>query len=166
MPTFEEFVQVELPKRPFTNTDGAPGQVLLRSNNPLAVRELIWGDLPGVVSNPTYTSAVDLSGHRLVVLNSVRHAEYADNQTLDHAHRVLGLTVTAALTGSEVEVVSEGEIQEPSWSWTPGAAIYLGSDGNLIESAPVSPALFSLCVGFATATDRIVLTVGTPIILG
>lgn len=45
MPTFEEFVQVELPKRPFCGADGLPGQVLVRSSNPLAVRELTWANM-------------------------------------------------------------------------------------------------------------------------
>jgi hypothetical protein len=44
MPTFEEFVQIELPKRPFCAGDGLPGQVLVRSSNPQAVRELVWAD--------------------------------------------------------------------------------------------------------------------------
>ena len=35
MATFEEFVQTELPKRPFTEVDGTSGQVLCRSGNPL-----------------------------------------------------------------------------------------------------------------------------------
>ena len=165
MPTFEEFVQTELPTRPFVSTDGTAGQVLVRSSNPLAVRQLIWSDLPGIVVPTTYTAGENLSGHRMVVLDSVRNAIYADNTTMDHATKVFGLTKTAALQGDQVEVVRDVELQEPSWSWTVGGAIYLGSGGTLIQSAPVSPALFSLCVGFATATDRMFIKVGNPIIL-
>lgn len=42
MADFNTFVQTELPKRPFVSTDGAAGDVLVRSSNPLAVRELTW----------------------------------------------------------------------------------------------------------------------------
>lgn len=42
MATFDEFVQIELPRRPFADTDGLPGQIPVRSNNPLAKRELVW----------------------------------------------------------------------------------------------------------------------------
>jgi len=45
MADFNEFVQLELPRRPFVSIDGAPGQTLIRSNNPHAVRELIWSNL-------------------------------------------------------------------------------------------------------------------------
>ena len=44
MATFADFVQTELPLRPFVSTDGAAGQTLVRSTNPLAVRELVWAD--------------------------------------------------------------------------------------------------------------------------
>lgn len=44
MATFNDFVQTELPLRPFVATDGTAGQTLVRSNNPLAPRELVWAD--------------------------------------------------------------------------------------------------------------------------
>jgi len=44
MAGFNDFIQTELPKRPFTNEDGVPGQLLARSTNLLAPREAIWID--------------------------------------------------------------------------------------------------------------------------
>lgn len=165
MAAFEDFVAVELPKRPFVDADGAAGQVLARSGVALHTKELIWVDMPGVVVPTTYTAGLALSGHRIVLLDSSRNAIYADNETLAHANRILGLTKTAAVQGDQVEVIRDVELQEPSWNWTVGEPIYLGTNGTLIQSAPVSPALFSLCVGFATATDRMFISVGVPIIL-
>ena len=46
MSQFNNFIQTELPKRPFTESDGQPGQILARSNDPLKPRELVWQDLP------------------------------------------------------------------------------------------------------------------------
>lgn len=112
-----------------------------------------------------FIAGENLSGHRMVLVNTSHEAIYASNDNLAHADSVFGLTTNAALTGNAVEVVREKEVQEPSWSWVVGGAIYLGANGALIQSAPVSPALFLLCVGFATATDRMFVSVGTPIIL-
>lgn len=42
MANFDEFVQLELPRRPFVGDDGQPGQVLVRSQNANAKRELVW----------------------------------------------------------------------------------------------------------------------------
>lgn len=44
MADFVQFVQTELPKRPFTEADGPSGWLLARSNNPLAPRETIFID--------------------------------------------------------------------------------------------------------------------------
>jgi len=44
---FSDFVQVELPLRPFVAVDGVAGQTLVRSTNPLAPRELVWVDTSG-----------------------------------------------------------------------------------------------------------------------
>ncbi len=164
MPTFEEFVQIELPKRPFTAEDGAAGQVLVRSGNAGRPRELVWADMPQTPVVPTYTAGTALSGHRAVVLDESYNLQYASNLNLADAHRVFGITKSAAAQGAPVEVIHDGEVQEPSWSWTVGGAIYLGSDGTLVQSEPAQPALFLLQVGFATAIDRMFLSIGVPII--
>ena len=44
--TFNDFIQNELPKRPFTSADGAAGQMLVRSHRPERPRELVWADVP------------------------------------------------------------------------------------------------------------------------
>ena len=165
MPSFEEFVQTELPKRPFTDADGTSGQVLCRSGNPLHPLELVWCDLPGVVSPTTYTAGANLSGHRMVLLDASRNAIYADNATGTHAAQVLGMTKGAATLGTQVEVLRNVEVLEPTWSWIHGGAIYLGANGLLTQTPPTSPAVFSLCVGFATASNRMFVSIGTPIFL-
>lgn len=55
MSSFNNFVQVELPKRPFTNDDGTDGQILVRSSNSEKPRELIWTDIDYVLD--TYNKA-------------------------------------------------------------------------------------------------------------
>ena len=67
MSAFEDFINLELPKRPFVSTDGASGQVLIRSSNPLAVRELVWAEMSGgptpepTEATFTYNSAGDIT---------------------------------------------------------------------------------------------------------
>ena len=165
MPTFEEFVQTELPKRPFTTADGTSGQVLARSGNPTHTLELVWADMPGLVIATTYTAGVNLSGQRAVLLDATRNVIYADNTTPAHAHQVFGLTKTAALVGDQVQIVRDVEFYEPSWSWAVGEPIYLGSNGTLVQSEILSPALYSLCVGFATASNRMFISIASPIFL-
>ena len=165
MATFEEFVQIEMPKRPFVEGDGVPGQIPVRSNNVDHPLELTWADLPGVVVPTTYTAGVNLSGQRVVVLDESRNAIYADNTVASHALTIFGLTKGAALLGEQVEILRNVEVTEPTWNWMSGMPIYLGTNGLMTQTAPTSPALFSLCVGFATATNRMLIQIGSPIFL-
>lgn len=55
MSGFNDFVQTELPLRPFVRTDGQEGQTLVRSNNPLAPREMVWAT-PDAAYVPVVTS--------------------------------------------------------------------------------------------------------------
>lgn len=68
MADFNTFVQTELPLRPFVATDGAVGQILVRSANPAHPREMVWaanngaggsgsGNLDGGRADEVYTMA-------------------------------------------------------------------------------------------------------------
>lgn len=46
MGEFEDFITLELPKRPFALDDGAPGQIPVRSENAARRLELVWIDTP------------------------------------------------------------------------------------------------------------------------
>jgi hypothetical protein len=121
--------------------------------------------IPGIsATSTTYLAAEVISGHRMVVLNTSLGVEYADNTTLDHSTRVLGLSLNAASIGDPVTIAHDVEVTEPSWNWVDGP-IFLGEDGALIQSAPVSPALFSLCVGFSLSPTRMYVKVDPPVIL-
>ncbi len=116
-------------------------------------------------ASATYIASAALSGHKIVLLDGAHQAAYASNDNVLHLNQVLGLTTHAASAGASVEVARNIEVYEPSWNWTVGGAIYLGSNGGLIQSPPVSPAVFSLIVGFATAANRMFVSMGVPIIL-
>ncbi len=112
------------------------------------------------------TASETMSGHRIVIADSAAGVSYADNGTLAHSHLVLGLTLGAVAAGAPVTVQVEGEIVEPSWSWTPELPLFLGEDGLMTQTAPSSPAAFSLVVGFAVSETKIVLNFKEPVALG
>lgn len=166
MPTFEEFVQTELPKRPFVSADGSSGQVLMRSNNVGRPLELVWAT-PGEANPTTYIAAENLSPRRIVVLTAPGAVAYASNTVAPHADMIFGMTKGSAIMGDQVQISRKGEeISEPSWAWIPGQILFLGTNGVLIQSEPVSPALFSLIVGFATSPTTILLDVREPVFIG
>lgn len=86
---FNDFITTELPLRPFVSTDGVAGQTLVRSNNPLAPREMVWADTG--TGQSAYELAVSLGfqGSESAWLNSLVGASGADGKSayalaLDH----------------------------------------------------------------------------------
>lgn len=112
-----------------------------------------------------YPVAMSILAHRVVVLNDLKKVIYADTNDVTHAYKILGLSVSGANIGEDVMVQRGGEIIEPTWSWTPGLPIFLDALGLMTQTPPVSPALYSLIIGFALDTNKMFISIETPIIL-
>lgn len=102
-----------------------------------------------------------LSGHRAVRERADGAVEYADPSTPLGLTTVLGITSGAASGGAHVTIVTTGEMEEQTWSWTPGALIYLGASGALTQTAPVSGWLMVL--GVATSATSMIVRIAAPI---
>lgn len=111
------------------------------------------------------TSQVTISGHRAVISTGNDEVDYASNDIEDHQFRILGITTNAASPGFPISVRSFGEITEPSWNFSIGP-VYLGTLGQLVQTVPSSPALFSIIVGYAISATTIVVNIQTPINIG
>jgi hypothetical protein len=120
---------------------------------------------PGpVVTQFLVTAGMVLSGHRVVRPQFDGTVVYADNTDLTDAHRPLWLTLGAALLGGQVLVQSYGPVEEPSWSWTDGA-IFLGTNGQLTQTVPTSPAAFLIQVAAPDEPTKLFYDPRDPIAL-
>ena len=113
----------------------------------------------------TAIASATLSGHRAATSRPDGTLEYADNATLEHLHAPMWLTMGAASVGEEVEVLVYGTLTEPSWSWIPGGALYLGSSGIVTQAPPMAPALFSAMIGVATGPTTVFIDRQSSILL-
>jgi hypothetical protein len=121
---------------------------------------------PPGVETATYLAGADLGGHRAVRLNSDGRAVYCDAASAGDELAYAGVSTQAAVTGAQVVVRKHGLLTEPSWSWTPGAALFVGLAGALTEIPPASPgSIFSLSVGVALRPDTLYLAPGVPVLL-
>lgn len=108
-------------------------------------------------------AGADIGGHRVVTLDEQGRATYADHTLMRDANRILGLTIHAAVSGADIDVLRDGDAVEPSWSWDLSKPIYLGQDGTLVQQiAPESA--FTLIVGFPISATKMYFSIGTPII--
>lgn len=116
---------------------------------------------PAGASTLSLTAAIAIGGHRLVTTDASGHAIYADATIPTHANCVVGMSIGAAASGATVSVQSSGELSDPSFSYTPGQVLFLGSDGLVATNAPTSG--FSLVIGYAETATTIFLNIGQPI---
>lgn len=116
------------------------GPVIERLSEPLAIALVASGDL---------------SGHRVVTTRDDGTIEYADNATTGR-ERPLFLTMRAIESGMADAVLIAGEMAEPSWSWIPGEALYLGSNGAMTQIPPSSAGLTLVELGRVVTPTRIV----------
>jgi hypothetical protein len=95
-----------------------------------------------------------INAHRMVRVGPDGKGYYASSADITHAPAMLGLSLTAGILGATVTVAAEGaEITEGSWTWTPGARLYLnGTSGQISTTSPSSG--YSRQIGVAlTATS-------------
>ena len=162
MATFEEFVQTELPTRPFAPTDGAAGQVLARSSRPERPRELVWVDVPSANPGlPAPAGVGGVGGHRAVMLapdGTVVHADPAN------ADSYIGISKSAAAGGDQVAIATRDTISEPTWAWQPGMPLFFLTNGTLTQAPPTSTCVPH--VGVAITPTTVLLSKLHPIFIG
>lgn len=80
----------------------------------------------------------------------------------DHIDRLLGVTITAADEGAPINVQRSGQLDDASWSWTPGR-VWLGQSGALTQTPPADG--FDVLIGTAVSATRLILNIQDPIAL-
>lgn len=76
----------------------------------------------------------------------------ADKDSLIIQDRILGLTMnSASAAGQDVEIIGQGRVTDPSFSFTPGP-IWLGNSGALTQSKPATGILVQVATAY-TATS-------------
>lgn len=120
--------------------------------------------IPGVTSGVTFSceAGETLSGHRAVYVENDK-AYYASCLEASHAHRVVGVTIGAAIQGTTAIIQDSSEIEEPTWSWTVGIPVWLGENGVLQQVLPSSG--FALRVGFPMSPTKLYINICEPIFL-
>jgi hypothetical protein len=63
---------------------------------------------------------------------------YCDADTPADSGAAIGITKTAAITGSTVEYLIAGPMSDAGWAWTPGRPVFCGANGVLTQTAPAT----------------------------
>lgn len=120
------------------------------------------------VPGPTSEALQRLAGETLSALRivwedasgSVFALDYRDTASV---YLLLGLTVSAAAIGGQLNIQRGGVVDDSAWTWTPGP-LWLGPDGTITQSPPVDG--FSVLLGSAVSATRVILDINRPIAMG
>lgn len=96
---------------------------------------------PGSGANfETYPAGQNLSSGRVVIIDGLS-AWYFQNTDATHAGRAYGVTKTSATTGNDVTIQVQGVIQDAAFSFTADRIVWVGSDGEIFDTQPVTGVL-------------------------
>ena len=74
---------------------------------------------------------------------------------------LLGVTVSAAMSGQPINVQRVGFIDDAAWQLQPGKRVYLGGQGRLTQEPP--QAGYDVLIGMAITSTRLLLNIQDPI---
>jgi hypothetical protein len=122
----------------------------------------IHGPGPRIIT-VSKVAGTNLSGQRVVRPQADGTVVYADpGDPVGFGAGPWWLTTGAVSSGATADLLAEGETTEPSWSWTPGARLFLGTNGALSTTPPAVPARM-LQVAVAVAGTTIYFDPQVPI---
>jgi hypothetical protein len=131
-----------------------------------------WTRLPIAPMAPIEVGAVDgtfdagaaVSGHRAVVLLSDGRVRHADPADIADAHRVIGVSLNAAVANDPVKVRRFGDVSDASLTFTAGVPVFVGASGALTQAPPTPPgSAFLLRIGAATAANALHVNPSPPL---
>lgn len=123
------------------------------------------GSAPPASTESEYVAGELLNGSRVVYVSSTGTIRMASNLNSLSSVSCVGIVKSSYIQGATATVTTFGEITEPSWSWTQGLPVFLGTGGLMTQTPPVPPALFSLQIGIATGVNTIKITIASPLFL-
>lgn len=110
-----------------------------------------------------YMADESLSALRVVRLAEPGHVVIAHPADVE-SRAPIGVTYSAALAGSEVQVCPAGPITDASWSWVVGQPVLLGANGMLVQPHPTGQPVM-VVMGMAVSADTIVVRIEPAIFI-
>ena len=106
----------------------------------------------------TAVATVAVGAFKAVAFRPDGKIEPADHANPAHLSRVAGITAASAATGAEAKVRVSGLLSFNGWSWVPGRPVYVGINGGLTQTPPVTG--FVQQIGIATGVDALLAGLG------
>lgn len=116
---------------------------------------------PAGGTSVTYTAGENLSSGRAVIIDN-GEAFYFQPSDPAHVGRVMGLTVTSASTGNDVDIQLSGTVTDAAFTFTPDLPVFARADGELFNTPGTSGT--AQYIGVAVSADTLILNIGLFIV--
>jgi len=113
---------------------------------------------PGTSTIEEITAIEDLPAFSVIIATG----KIADSSDTTHQGRVIGITLGSILSGAVGQFVSEGTVENPAWSWTPGDILFLNETSISITPPAIG---FSQQVAVAETSTSIFFDLEAPVLL-
>lgn len=120
------------------------------------------------VTNIISTSNLFKSFQASENISALRAVTYATGELIRYSDyltqpSVIGISANAATTSNSVKVYVAGLLSDNSWNWIINRQVFLGANGILTQTPPISGYLVS--VGTAVSTKAFNIVINNPILL-
>ena len=109
----------------------------------------------------TPVAAVAVGAFKAVAFRADGRIEPASHDNPAHCSRLAGVTLAAVAAGATARVSVNGLVRSGGWTWTPGAPVFVGANGDLTQTAPATG--FAQPIGTAVAVDAIQVRIGQAV---
>jgi hypothetical protein len=110
-----------------------------------------------------FTSASAIVSGKVVYKTSSGSVNYATNATVAQANFLVGLSTNTVASGGICDVMLFGEYENTSWSWDVTKVIYLGTSGNMTQTAPTGG--YIVKVATPISPTKVIFEIGIHILL-
>jgi len=104
-----------------------------------------------------------ISAIKLVSGTSPTNVKLGQPDTTKLDATIIGLSVTAASTGNQLEIITFGEVTDSSFTYTYNEPLFLGVDGNITNIVPTTGMLTK--IGYGLGAGKIFIDIQETIIL-
>ena len=100
----------------------------------------------------SYPTAIYTSALRLMRVNAEDKLVFADRLL---SGSVLGLSKSSGVPGETIEIITEGHFHDSSWNWNVEMPLYLGRDGQIVQSISPEEGGWIVQIGIPVTSDEI-----------
>ena len=120
----------------------------------LEIVEYVTVEIVGDGTTVRLVADVDVSALKVVCSLPNGNAGIASKDNVPNAE-VVGVCTIGALTGETLTARTSGVLEDVSFSFTPGALVYLGTNGTLTQSPTLGSGEFLFCIGTALTSTKL-----------